>query len=254
MVVLVPIRTQSAFAHVDDVDAKNMGLMEDEKQRLNCDEQQRVQTLKTRAEDKAQFRSEREAFQKIARRVAVTPNALQMQGNRAEKRSLPGFLKVRNSAEGFSTGADDLEQGQAQASSSSQCVTQTERKRPRLDLEEAQGDGGSLSATAAAIAASSSSGATVGSVSLVGYSQEAQNLEGTLDATVSGRGSAGDPDKLLAVDNADNADGGATSGRGIGLTGYSSDESSPACEEADESVENPGDNEDGEEEAEEHRK
>merc|ERR1719410_901889 len=99
MVVLVPIRTQSAFANVDDVDAKNMGLMEDERQRLQSDEQQRVQTLKTRAEDKAEFRSEREAFRKNARRVALAPSTLQTQGNRAEKRSLPGFLKVRSSAE-----------------------------------------------------------------------------------------------------------------------------------------------------------
>merc|ERR1719410_387874 len=100
MVVLVPIRTQSAFANVDDVDAKNMGLMEDERQRLQCDEQQRVQTLKTRAEDKREFRSEREAFQKNARKVANAPSVLQTQGNRVEKRSLPGFLKVRSGAEG----------------------------------------------------------------------------------------------------------------------------------------------------------
>lgn len=248
MVVLVPIRTQSAFANVDDVDAKNMGLMEDERQRLQCDEQQRVQTLKTRAEDRAEFRSEREAFQKNARRVASAPSALQ-QGNRVEKRTLPGFLKVRSGAEGISAGADDLEQPRAQASSSSECVTQGERKRPRPDLQESQGDGRRPSSTTTAMTVTVASAATSCSVGLAGHSQEAQTLEATDDAAAATAGSAADPNKLLTEDNADNARGAATAGSGIGLMGYSSDESSPTGEE----VENACDNEEEEEEDREDR-
>lgn len=241
MVVLVPIRTQSAFAHVDDVDAKNMGLMEDERQRLQCDEQQRVQTLKTRAEDKREFRSEREAFQKNARKVANAPSVLQTQGNRVEKRSLPGFLKVRSGAEGISTGADDLEQSRAQASSSSECATQGERKRPRLDPQESQGDGRRLSSTTTAMTATVASAATTGGAGLVGYSQEAQTLEATNDATGTTTGFAADPNKLLMEDN---AAGAATIGTGIGLMGYSSDESSPTGKEVAEEEEEEEDRED----------
>merc|ERR1712008_224381 len=81
---------------------------------------------------------------------------------RVEKRSLPGFLKVRSGAEGISTGADDLEQSRAQASSSSECATQGERKRPRLDLQESQGDGRRLSSTTTAMTATVASAATTG--------------------------------------------------------------------------------------------
>mmetsp|Transcript_86908 Transcript_86908/g.246393 ORF Transcript_86908/g.246393 Transcript_86908/m.246393 type:complete len:183 (+) Transcript_86908:64-612(+) len=143
MAVLVPIRIASAFQHVDDVDAKNMGLIDDEKQRLEAAETERTRDLQVRAIDGAAFRAEREAFKAGRKAAAAGSGPLQMKPGR-EKKSLPGFLKVRGGGQDEAAGADADQDRAAVADA----PTAPASKRPRTDPPGAGAPGAAGSAAA----------------------------------------------------------------------------------------------------------
>lgn len=121
MCVLVPIRQAPAFRNVDEIDAKHMGLEEDEKTRFEEPAAEAKKWTELKKSEVADFRAERQEVRKAvaAERKARVSGAsgLLLKPPRADKKALPSFLKVRG----------------AQADEDAPAPPQ---KRPRLDFEE----------------------------------------------------------------------------------------------------------------------
>merc|ERR1719215_425405 len=98
MAVLVPIRTPSAFLTVDDVDAKNMGILEEEKEQIEEGYEHARKQQQRKQSEGADFRAERKKMLR-ARKEAAQESLLKKE-TRTEKRALPSFLKVRGGTAG----------------------------------------------------------------------------------------------------------------------------------------------------------
>lgn len=97
MCVLVPIKQAPAFRNVDDIDAKNMGLDEEEQRRFNEPAEEQRKRTELRATEVAHFRAERREVRKAqAAGDKRAPGAgLVLKPSKAEKRALPSFMRVR---------------------------------------------------------------------------------------------------------------------------------------------------------------
>eukprot|EP00927_Polykrikos_kofoidii_P002346 TRINITY_DN10919_c0_g2_i1.p1 TRINITY_DN10919_c0_g2~~TRINITY_DN10919_c0_g2_i1.p1 ORF type:complete len:173 (+),score=49.19 TRINITY_DN10919_c0_g2_i1:118-636(+) len=105
MVTLVPIRIAPAFRMVDDVDAKNMGILEEEKEQIEEGyEQVRKQQQRKKSEG-ADFRADRKKM--LRARKETSQESLLRKQARLEKRALPSFLKVRGGTAGGGEGTGD---------------------------------------------------------------------------------------------------------------------------------------------------
>uniref|UniRef100_A0A7S2BAX0 Uncharacterized protein n=1 Tax=Alexandrium andersonii TaxID=327968 RepID=A0A7S2BAX0_9DINO len=176
MVVLVPIRQSSAFRNVDDVDAKNMGLVDEELERVEAVTADWNREMQTNRKDKAAFHAEREAMRKARKGQLAGADALRMKPPKEEeKRGLPGFLKVKGSREEDAAARDTEASAASSGAAASavpddQCVKRRRTERPE-DVDTARDGVEPTDSSAAAVPATSGAGPSLGT-SLAGYSSD----------------------------------------------------------------------------------
>ncbi|CAJ1362961.1 unnamed protein product [Effrenium voratum] len=129
MVVLVPLRPQSAMTFINDKDAELMGMVDEEKERLAEVDQNLKKEQQIKAADLAELRAARKELRKgaIGRREVLAKSAAASKPERGAP-SIPSFMKVKSAKTTASpTGDQDAEE--------------PEEKRPRLE-EPAPASGG----------------------------------------------------------------------------------------------------------------